>query len=399
MDRPPLEVADIFRRYGDRYRAATALSTAQRRVMTAIETCRTAQLGGHVERCDACAHQRIAYNSCRNRHCPKCQSLARAAWIDRRQADRLDQTPYVHVVFTVPDTVAAVAFQNKAVVYALLFRTAAETLRTIAADPRHLGAEIGCVAVWHTWGQTLMHHPHLHCVVPGGGLARDGTRWVACRPGFFLPVRVLSRLFRRLLLEALHAAFAAHTLQCFGTLQALADRQAFVQYLAPARQAEWVVYAKPPFAGPQQVLDYVGRYTHRVAIANTRLLDMEAGQVRFRYQDYRDHGQKTMTLSADEFMRRFLLHVLPARFQRIRHYGLLGNRHRREKLARCRHLLGIAAPETPTSASTAPRDYRDRFEALTGISLRICPVCRHGHMSIVEDLAGARRDSAITDTS
>ena len=401
MDRPTLEVADIFRRYGDHYRAGAALSTAQRRVMTAIETCRTTRLGGHVEQCDACAHQRISYNSCRNRHCPKCQSLARARWIEQRHADLLDQTQYFHVVFTVPDTVAALAFQNKAVVYALLFRTAAETLRTIAADPQHLGAEIGGFAVLHTWGQTLIHHPHLHGVVPGGGLSLDGTRWVACRPGFFLPVRVLSRLFRRLLLEALHAAFAAHTLHFFGTLHALADRQAFVQYLAPARQAEWVVYAKPPFAGPQQVLDYVGRYTHRVAIANARLLDMEEGQVRFRYQDYRehDHPQKTMTRPADEFMRRFLLHVLPARFQRIRHYGLLGNRHRKEKLARCRQWLGLMAPETNVSASTAPHDDRDRFEALTGRSLRTCPVCHHGHMSIVEDLTRARWGSAITDTS
>jgi hypothetical protein len=401
MDRPTLEVADVFRRYGDTYRdrAGLALSTAQGRVMTAIERCRTAALGGHVEACDACGHQRIAYNSCANRHCPKCQSLTRAAWIEHRTAEILD-CEYFHVVFTVPDHIAAIAYQNKRVVYNTLFRATADTLRTIAADPIHLGAEIGFFAVLHSWGQTLQHHPHLHCVVPGGGLSRDGTRWIACRPGFFLPVRVLSRLFRRLFLEALQAAFEAGTLQFFGRLHALADRQAFVQYLAPARQAEWVVYAKPPFAGPQQVLDYVGRYTHRVAISNSRLLDMEEGQVRFRYKDYRgaDHPQKTMALPAGEFIRRFLLHVLPAGFQRIRHYGWLGNRHRNDKLARCRQLLGTT-PECRSSAATSPSDYRDRYEALTGISLRVCPVCRDGHMRIVEHLARDRWGSAFIDTS
>jgi len=402
MDRPTLDVADVFRRDGDTYRdqAGPSLSTAQRRVMTAIEQCRTAALGGHVEQCNHCGHTRVWYNSCGNRHCPTCQSLARAAWIKDREAEILE-CEYFHVVFTVPEEIAVIAYHNKAVIYGILFRAAAETLRTIAADPQHLGAEIGFFAVLHTWGQTLVHHPHLHCVVPGGGLSLDGTRWIACRPGFFLPVRVLSRLFRRLFLEALHAAFEAGTLQFFGTLHALSDRQAFVQYLAPARQAEWVVYAKPPFAGPQQVLDYVGRYTHRVAISNSRLLDMDEGQVRFRYKDYRDddHPQKTMTLPAGEFIRRFLLHVLPAGFHRIRHYGLLGNRHRKEQLARCRQLLGTTSPKTIASASTSPPDYRDRYEALTGISLRTCPVCRDGHMLIVEHLARARRGSAITDTS
>jgi len=310
MDRPRLEVADVLRRYGEAYREqhAASLSTAQRRVMSAIELCRTAALGGHLEQCDQCQHQRIAYDSCRNRHCPKCQSLARAQWIEDRQSELLD-TQYFHVVFTLPEEIAAIAYQNKKVVYDILFRATSETLRTIAADPEHLGAEIGFFAVLHSWGQNLMFHPHLHCVVPGGGLSPDGDRWVACRPGFFLPVHVLSRLFRRLFLELLQQAFDDGQLHFFTALQQLQVPSAFAIYLAPLRQAEWVVYAKAPFAGPQQVLDYVGRYTHRVAISNHRLLDIENGQVQFRYKDYRQDGlQKTMTLSADEFIRRFLLH-------------------------------------------------------------------------------------------
>ncbi|MEP6695103.1 MAG: IS91 family transposase, partial [Chloroflexota bacterium] len=352
MDHPTPTVADVFRRYGDAYRAeATSLSTAQQRVMTAIARCRTAALGGHVEQCDHCGHTRVWYNSCGNRHCPTCQSLARAAWIEARETDLLD-TEYFHVVFTVPEEVAVIAYHNKAVVYRILFRATAETLRTIAADPQHLGAAIGFFAVLHTWGQTLVHHPHLHGVVPGGGLSIDGTRWVSCRPGFFLPVRVLSRLFRRLFLEALQEAFDAGTLRFGASLDALRDRTAFLRHLAPARGAEGVVSAKPPFAGPQQVLDYVGRYTHRVAISNARLLDMEGGQVRFRYKNNREDNpqEKTMTLPEGECIRRFLLHVLPAGFHRIRYYGLLGNRYRQENLARCRQLLGTTSPETRGSA-------------------------------------------------
>src|SRR5213593_1362425 len=288
MQRPKLEVADIFRRYGEAYRQKFAvwLSTAQRRVMTAIELCRTAALGGHVERCDQCGHLRNSYNSCGDRHCPKCQSLARAEWIHDRQSELLN-VPYFHVVFTVPEEIAAIALQNKRTVYGILFHATAETLRIIAADPEHLGAEIGFFAVLHTWGQTLVHHPHLHCVVPGGGLSPDGTRWIACRPGFFLPVRVLSRLFRRLLLEHLQAAFDAETLHFGGSLHALHDGSAWTRYLARVQQTEWVVYAKRPFAGPQQVGDYVGRYTHRVAISNDRLDDIDHGEVRFTTKDYR----------------------------------------------------------------------------------------------------------------
>src|SRR5229473_771085 len=400
MDRPKLEVADIFRRYGEAYRqdCGASLSTAQRRVMSAIEACRTAALGGHLERCDSCSYERPCYDSCRNRHCPKCQSLARAQWVENRKAQILP-THYFHVVFTLPEQIAAIAHQNKDRVYGILFRTTAETWSTIAADPKHLGAEIGFFAVLHTWGQNLLHHPHLHCVVPGGGLSPDGSRWISCRPGFFLPVRVLSRLFRRLFLEDLDKTFHAHKLRFFHSLEALQNPQEFARYLAPVRKAEWVVYAKPPFAGPQQVLDYVGRYTHRVAISNHRLLDIENGQVQFRYKDYRQDGlQKTMTLSADEFIRRFLLHTLPDGFQRIRYYGLLGNRYRQQKLARCRQLLGMMPPKEALSESAPPKDYRDLHQQLTGSSLRECPVCHRGRMLTIEMLA-AHRSSAINNTS
>jgi hypothetical protein len=304
-------------------------------------------------------------------HCPKCQGLARAQWLEDRQAELLP-VPYFHVVFTVPAPVAEIAFQNKAAVYAILFRAAAETLRTLAADPRHLGAEVGCVAVLHTWGQTLQHHPHVHCIVPGGGPSPDGSRWVACRSGFFLPVRVLSRLFRRLFLEQLDAAFSAGTLSFFSELAGLADPDAFARHLAPVRQAEWVVYAKPPFGGPEQVLAYLGRYTHRVALTNSRLLDLEDGWVRFRWKDYRHHDKtKVMSLDAGEFIRRFLLHVLPSGFHRIRHFGFLANGHRAGKLALCRRLLAAPPPEPVEPAA----DYRERYRRLTGRSLETCPCC------------------------
>jgi hypothetical protein len=379
-----LEVADIFRQAGPAYRQqhADALSRGQRRVMSAIERCRTAALGGHVEQCDACGHRRIAFNSCRNRHCPKCQSLVRAQWLEDRQAD-LIPVDYFHVVFTVPEEVAVIAYQNKAVVYEILFQATAATLRMIAADPKHLGAEIGFIAILHTWGQNLLHHPHLHCVVPGGGLSADGERWIACRPGFFLPVRVLSRLFRRLFLAQLQCAFDAGYLRFFNRLEPLQVPGAFARYLAPVRRAEWVVYAKPPFGGPQHVLEYLGRYTHRVAISNHRLLNVVDGNVSFRWKDYRhDSHQKVMCLEAQEFIRRFLLHVLPGGLQRIRHYGFLANRYRVVKLARCRQLL--AAPASEVKLPATPIDYRDRYEQLTGNSLRNCPCCGRGHMVCIE---------------
>ena len=377
-----LEVADIFRQVGPVYRQqhADALSRGQLRVMSAIERCRTAALGGHVEQCDSCAHQRISFNSCRNRHCPKCQSLVRAQWLEDRQAE-LIPADYFHVVFTLPEQIAAIAYQNKAVVYEILFQATAQTLRTIAADPKHLGAEIGFIAILHTWSQNLQHHPHLHCVVPGGGLSADGERWVSCRAGFFLPVRVLSRLFRRLFLTRLQAAFDAGSLHFFNAFEPLKAPAAFDTYLAPTRQTEWVVYAKPPFGGPRHVLDYLGRYTHRVAISNNRLIDFADGQVRFRWKDYQhDSRQKVIRLDAQEFTRRFLLHVLPSGFQRIRHYGFLANRHRTAKLARCRELLAEPAVKLPD----APADYRDRYEQLTGKSLRDCPKCGQGHMLCIE---------------
>jgi Putative transposase/Transposase zinc-binding domain len=401
MDRPRFEVADVFRCYGTDYRQehGASMSNAQHRVMTAIEVCRTAVLGGHLEQCDQCGHQRNAYNSCGNRHCPKCQSLARAQWLQDRQAELLN-TEYFHVVFTLPELIATIAYQNKKELYGILFHAAAETLRIIAADPKHLGAEIGFFAVLHSWGSNLLHHPHLHCVVSGGGLSPDGTQWISCRAGFFLPVRVLSRLFRRLFLEQLVKAYDAGKLEFFSSLESLRDRPSFLDYLAPSRATEWVVYAKRPFAGPEQVLDYVGRYTHRVAISNNRLLDIAEGKVSFRYKDYRhDAQQKTMTLEAEEFIRRFLLHVLPEGFQRIRYYGFLANRYREHKLARCRKLLDMPASEPP--ASELSKDYRDRYEQLTGSSLLECPVCHQGRMLVIEISAPSphRQVTSIKDTS
>jgi hypothetical protein len=385
MARPRLEVADVFRRYGDDYRRrhGANLSTAQRRVMTAIEGCRTAALGGHVDQCDQCGHLRISYDSCRNRHCPKCQSLARAQWLEDRQAEVLD-TQYFHVVFTIPQAIATIAYQNQRTVYGILFHAAAETLRTIATDPKHLGAEIGFLAVLHTWGQNLQFHPHLHCVVPGGGLAPDGSRWIACRHGFFLPVRVLARMFRRIFLETLQRAFDAGKLEFFNTAVRLRERPAFLRHLAVSRRNDWVVYAKPPFAGrAEDVLRYVARYTHRVAISNDRLVEIADGIVRFRWRDYRHHNkQKIMPVTADEFIRRFLLHVLPPGFRRIRYFGFLCNRNRAAKLARCRELLGMSQP----AAFAVEKGDRDLYQELTGTSLRQCPVCQHGHMIQIERL-------------
>ena len=383
MPRPTLEVADVFRRYGPAWRAANEghLSLPQRRVMTAIEICRTAALGGHVERCEDCTHTRIAYNSCRNRHCPKCQWTAAQAWLEAREAELLP-VPYFHVVFTLPAAIGAIAYQNKAKVYGLLFTAAAETLTTIAADPKHLGAAIGLTAVLHTWGQDLDHHPHIHCIVPGGGISLDGDRWVACKPGFFLSVRVLSRLFRRLFLEGLKALHAADELKFFSNLAGLKDAGAFNMYLAPLRKSEWVVHAKRPFAGPRQVLSYLARYTHRVAIGNSRLLSLSDSRVCFRWKDYREDGKrKLMTLKAGEFIRRFLLHVFPDGFHRIRHYGLLANSHRANKLALCCKLLEV--PSTPTDRDSD--DIEDK--RCPDKEPPPCPCCG-GHMKIIESFEG-----------
>jgi len=359
--RPALEVADILRAHGPVWREAERghLSLAQLKVMSAITQCRTAALGGHVLRCDGCGQDEVSYNSCRNRHCPKCQSSAAKRWLDARQADLLP-IEYYHVVFTLPASVADIAYSNKEALYGLLFDIAAETLLTIAADSKHLGARIGATLVLHTWGSALTHHPHVHGIVPGGGLAPDGTRWIACRPGFFLPVRVLSRLFRRRFLEELERLHNGGKLRFFGEHTALADAAAFRAWLSPLRSCEWVVYAKRPFAGPQAVLAYLSRYTHRVAISNSRLLALDERGVTFRWKDYRAKGKtrhKAMTLSPQEFMRRFLLHVLPGGLHRIRHYGLLANSTRRDNLALARELLHATSPppdESADDASAAP---------------------------------------------
>ncbi|MEF2074914.1 IS91 family transposase [Consotaella aegiceratis] len=373
--RASIEVADIFRAAGPAYRAVHAgrLSLAQLKVMSAIEHCRTAALGGHVETCEDCGQWRIAYNSCRNRHCPRCQGAAARTWLAERGADLLP-VGYFHVVFTLPAEVADIAFHNKALVYDLLFRAASETMITIAADPRHLGARIGITAVLHTWGSAMTHHPHVHMIVPGGGIALGESRWISSRPAFLLPVRVLGKLFRRLFLTRLVALHDAGRLGFFGTFAHLAERQAFLRHLAPVRAKRWVVYAKAPLAGPAAVLAYLSRYTHRVAISNSRLIAFDQEGVTFRYKDYRRDGtdrQQVMTLSPDEFIRRFLLHVLPRGFHRIRHYGLLAGSGRKASLALARELLGVVEP--PGSGSS---DERDDFR----------PPCRccGGRMIIIE---------------
>ena len=378
MPRPTLEVADIFRQHGNAYRESHPLPLEQLNVMRAIEVCRTATLGGHVETCGHCAYTRNAYNSCRNRHCPKCQGAERLHWLQNRQEEILP-VQYFHVVFTLPEPIAQIAFYNKEVVYNILFRATAETLLTIAADPKHLGAAIGFFAVLHTWGQKMLHHPHLHCVVPGGGLSANHERWVPGRPGFFLPVKVLSRLFRRLFLEALEEAFQQGELQFFSELSSLSDTANFAAYLDPLRDSEWVVYAKPPFGGPQQVLAYLGRYTHRVALSNQRLQSLENNQVTFQWKDYKHKNKqnsKTMTVDASEFIRRFLLHTLPPGFQRIRHFGFLANCHRKAKLALCRQLLLPPITELlPQPAQTRPL-----LDFLVQNKPVPCPHCGHGTM-------------------
>ena len=379
MSRPALEVADVFRGHGLAWRQANAghVSLDQLKVMAAIERCRTAALGGHVARCEDCSHTLIAYNSCRNRHCPKCQGAVAREWLAERAAELLP-VPYYHVVFTLPAAIADIAYHNKAVIYDLLFRACADAMLTIAADPKHLGARIGITAVLHTWGSAMTHHPHVHMIVPGGGIALDGTRWVACRPDFVLPVRVLSRLFRRLFLKALATAHKASRLNFFGDHARLGDPQAFAAYLAPTRTAEWVVYAKRPFAGPAAVLAYLARYTHRVAIANSRLVALDGNAVSFRWKDYRVDGPdryKVMTLGAGEFIRRFLIHVLPAGFHRIRSYGLFANGARAENIARARELLKTPAPQNQPDGAAD----RDDPHTLS----QPCPCCG-GRMIIIE---------------
>src|SRR6266550_281601 len=384
MPRPALELADIFRDHGAAWRSANAghLSLDQLKVMSAIERCRTAALGGHVARCEDCTHTLITYNSCRNRHCPKCQGAAAKQWLAEREAELLP-VPYFHLVFTLPGPIADIAYQNKAAIYDLLFKAAAEATLTIAADPKHLGASIGITAVLHTWGSALTHHPHLHMIVPGGGISLEGQRWIACRPTFFLPVRVLSRLFRRFLLKMLTMAHKAARLAFFGNHAALADKRAFAAFLAPLRKAEWVVYAKRPFGGPQAVLAYLSRYTHRVAISNRRLISADDAGVTFKWKDYRIEGPgryQTMMLPTHEFIRRFLMHVLPKGFHRIRHYGLLASANRVANIARARELLAV--PPRPKQPDTSEAAALDEPRMLP----RPCPCCG-GRMIIIETFA------------
>ena len=381
MSRPALEVADILRGHGAAWRQANAghVSLDQLKVMSAIESCRTAALGGHVMRCESCSHTLIAYNSCRNRHCPKCQGAAAREWLAEREAELLP-VPYFHVVFTLPARIADIAYQNKAVIYDLLFKASAETLITIAADPKHLGARIGILSVLHTWGSALTHHPHVHMIVPGGGFSLDGKTWLSCRPGFFLPVRVLSRLFRRLFLDKLVAAHAAGELQFFGNHAPLTDAQAFAAYLAPLRSSEWVVYSKRPFGGPKEVLRYLARYTHRVAISNRRLIACDDKGVTFKWKDYRIEGReryKLMTLATPEFIRRFLIHVLPSGFHRIRYYGLLASATRADNIARARELLAL--PKLQCQPADAGANDGNEPPTLA----RPCPCCG-GRMIIIE---------------
>jgi hypothetical protein len=381
MARPRLEVADIFRGHGPAWRQANAghVSLGQLKVMSAIESCRTAALGGHVLRCEDCSHIDIAYNSCRNRHCPKCQGAAAKEWLAEREADLLP-VPYYHVVFTLPAPIGDIAYQNKAVIYDILFKASAETMLTIAADPKHLGARVGITSVLHTWGSALTHHPHVHMIAPGGGISLDGTHWVSCRPGFFLPVRVLSRLFRRLFLERLATAHAAGRLKFFGDHAALGGRKALARYLRPLRKIEWVVYSKRPFGGPQAVLAYLSRYTHRVAISNSRLISLDDNGVTFRWKDYRTKGRdraKVMTLATHEFIRRFLVHVLPTGFHRIRHYGLFASPKHVDNIKHARELLSAPAPQDEARDAAAA----DAAEPHT--PSHPCPCCG-GRMAIIE---------------
>jgi len=381
VSRPKLEVADIFRDHGAAWRSANAghVSLNQLKVMSAIERCRTAALGGHVERCENCSHTVIAYNSCRNRHCPKCQGAAAREWLAEREAELLP-VPYYHVVFTLPPRIADIAYQNKAVIYDLLFKASSETMLTIAADPKHLGARIGILSVLHTWGSAMTHHPHVHMIVPGGGFSLDANRWVACRPRFFLAVRVLSELFRGLFLDKLGAAYRAGELQFFGKHARLIDPQAFAAYLKPLRNTKWVVYCKRPFGGPKEVLRYLARYTHRVAISNRRLIACDEKGVTFKWKDYRREGREryqVMTLATHEFIRRFLMHVLPAGFHRIRYYGLLASAKRADTVARARELL--TPPLLPVDAIKAANSTPDEQQAAN----HRCPCCG-GRMIIIE---------------
>jgi predicted Zn-ribbon and HTH transcriptional regulator len=379
-----LEVAHIFRLYGEAFRQNHRLCRTQLRAMRAIEECRTAALGGHVYRCDECGAEQISYNSCRNRHCPKCQSLDKERWLEQRREELLP-VPYFHVVFTLPEELNVLALGNPEVIYDLLFRSASETLLEVAADPKHLGVHLGILAILHTWSQTLVLHPHLHCIVPGGGPALDGERWVTCSERFLLPVRVLAPVFRGKFLAGLRKLYREGRLTLSGGAESLNDPFAFLNLLDHLYQKSWWVYSKPPFGGPDQVLKYLARYTHRVALSNHRLLRLEDDQLTFSYKDYSQGGRvRQMTLPVEEFIRRFLLHILPHRFVRIRYYGLFANRHRESELARCRTLLGA---EPPAPKSQEGEDWQSVFLRVTGKDPTLCPECGRGHLHVVQALA------------
>jgi hypothetical protein len=381
-----LEVADVFRKHADEYLTTYGATTAQRQVIRAVQNCRTAVLGGHVEACDRCGHQQVAYNSCRNRHCPKCQGPATVRWLQAREAELLP-VPYFHLVFTLPAALGPLALQNPRVVYGLLLQAAAQTLLEVAANPKHLGAEIGFLVVLHTWGQNLMHHPHVHCVIPAGGLAPGSTRWIRSRPKFFLPVRVLSRVFRGKFIDRLKQSRASGDLTFHGGLAELALDGAFERLLDQIVRQDWVVFARPPFGGPKQVLKYLARYTHRVAISNRRLIALDNNQVTFRWKDYaKGSRQSLMTLTAVEFIRRFLLHVLPRGFVKIRHYGFMANRFRQAKLELCRHLLGVTEASPAAAASVALPTGEPPSAGVSETACRRCPKCAEGHLWIVERL-------------
>ena len=391
MPRPAFEVADIFRAHGARYRARHGLPFHQLRLMHAIESCRTAALGGNREKCGLCAEQRNSYNSCCNRHCPKCQNPSRTKWVASRKGELLP-IDYHHVVFTIPEQLNDLVLRNKPLLYKILFAASSATLQTIAADPRHLGAQIGFFSVLHSWGQNLLFHPHIHCIATGGGISLDGSRWVSSKPGFFLPVRVLSSLFRRLFLDALQEAFRENRL-CFpGKIEPLRESAAFFELTASLRRIDWIVYSKPPFGGPHRVLEYLGRYTHRVALDNRRILNVSDGKVTFQYKQYRSanaHKSRTMTVAADEFIRRFLLHTLPPRVPRIRHYGLLAGRTKKRNLARCRELLNIPVESLLPSAALIEAAILPVTEAF-----RRCPACRVGVMVRIARIAPLRQNSS-----
>ena len=383
--RSSLEVADVFRSHGPAYREAYGQSMPLRhlRAMRAIELCRTAELGGHVDRCDHCGKLKVSYNSCRNRHCPKCQSLDKERWLEARKRDLLP-TRYFHVVFTLPDSLRPLALRNQEIVYNLLFKAASETLKTLTQDPKHLGAEVGFIAVLHTWSQTLMDHPHLHCIVTGGGLSPDGTHWIPCKEDFFLPVRAISRLFRGKFLAYLKEAKLKGRLKFPGKIAHMQQDGSFKELLSDLYRQNWVVYCKPPFSNAETVMDYLGRYTHRVAISNDRVVNMEADRVTFRYRDRSDNDRvKCMTLDAEEFIRRFLMHILPDRFVKIRHYGILSNRNRNAKLVVAKTLLGVNDPDTSTDGKET---WQDLLTRITGRDPRICPYCGKGRMVLKEVL-------------